>query len=120
MKINFECQDEYLGEEEMLAYLLTEGDCFLNDGWWYEKENKPWQKGMTTIHVNCGDTFGYACADSEDLLYSEISELYNFVQKNNKLGSMAWCIKKRKMKPIPERCRQIDSSGIWTIEELLK
>jgi hypothetical protein len=116
MKIHFECKDEYVGEEEMLAYLLIEGDCFLNDGWWEES----WHKGRTTIHVNCNDTFSYASADAEDISYSEISELYEFVKKDNKLGSMAWCIKKRKVKPIPERCKQIDASGIWTIEDLLK
>ena len=120
MKINFELDEEYVSEEEMLAYLIIQSDVYLNNGWWFKNDNKPWQEDYTTLHVNCSDTFAYASADGEDLKYSEIRELYEFVKAHNDLGAMAWCIKKRKVRPLEQRCKQIDASGIWTIEELLK
>jgi hypothetical protein len=85
--------------EHKLAHLLLEDVLFCNDGWWYETEGKPWQKGYISHHVNCNDVFAWGCADAEDITYNEIHELYEFWKKDPIWGSSVWCIKKRKQRP---------------------
>lgn len=107
--------------EHKLAHLLLEDVIFCNNGWWFEKEGKPWQKDYISHHVNCNDVFGWGCADSEDVTYSEINELYHdFWQKDPVWGPAAWCIKKRRRLPQPPVAKRMREAGIWNLEELVK
>jgi hypothetical protein len=113
-------ESDWTDPEHKLAHLLIEGEMFCNDGWWLIKEGKPWQEGYITHHVNCNDVFAWGCADSEDITYDKVGELYEMWKKDPIYGTAAWCIRKRKMmpqKPVEEAMRK---AGIWDLEELIK
>jgi hypothetical protein len=105
--------------EHKLAHLLLEDVIFCNNGWWYEEDGLPWQKDKVTLHVNCNDTFYYASADSEDITHGEINDLYEMWSKDNKYGATAWCVKKRKQKPLQLIIDEMTTLG-YNIEELIK
>jgi hypothetical protein len=115
MKIDFECNDEYLEVEQKLAYLILQDEIFCNNGWYDDS----WPKDKTTLHVNCNDTFGYACADSEDINYSEIEDLYEMNIKDPVWGTTLWCIKKRNCKPIIQIVESLKNAG-YKIEDYIK
>lgn len=90
---------EYSEIEFKLAHLILNGIVFCNDGWWYKEEGVQWKEGSISMHVNCNDVFAWGCADSEDLLYSEVNDLYDSWSKDPDWGVVLWCITKRKIKP---------------------
>ncbi len=107
-------------EEHILAYFLLDGTIFINNGWWYKEEGKQWPEDRITIHVNCNDVFAWGTADSEDITYSELKDLYEFVKKDPNLGSSAWCIKKRKQMPQKPLEEMFKKAKIWDLEDLIK
>ncbi len=102
--------------EEQIATLLTANVLFVNDGHW----RKDWPKDHISMHVLCNDVFAWGCADAEDILYSEIEDLYFMHLKDPKGGADAWCIKKRKQMPQEPVAKQIRQAGIWNLDELVK
>jgi len=102
-------------EEQMLAELISSGDVFINNGWW----DPTWKKDAITVHVVCNDTFAYACADTEDLPYNQIRNLYVLNKADPELGLVAWCIWRRKQRPIKIIEQMLMESGLYDIEELL-
>jgi len=122
--MNIEINDRWLEKDEWeieykLAHLLIERVIFVNDGWWYEKEDKPWKKGAISHHVNCNDIFAWGCADSEDIIFDEVSELYETWKKDKIWGAAVWCIKKRKARPQPPVEKDMIKAG-YDIDELIK
>lgn len=101
--------------EHKTAHLLLENVIFLNNGHWV----KDWPKDHTTIHVNCNDVFGWGCADAEDILHSEIGDLYEMWKKDSSWGPAVWCILKRKQMPQEPVEKLITDAGIWNLKELL-
>ena len=73
------------------------------------------------IHVICSDTFYYACADVETIGLSEIKELYRMWRKDPTIGSIAFCVKRRKLEPIPRVVKYIKEAGFdidsWDLEK---
>lgn len=73
------------------------------------------------IHVICSDTFYYACADVETIELSEIEELYRMWRKDPTIGSIAFCVKRRKLEPIPQVVKYIKEAGFdidsWDLEK---
>lgn len=111
--------NSYEDIEYKLAHLLIEGEIFCNNGWWHEKEGNHWPKDSITLHVICNDIFAWACADSEDITYSQIGDLYEMWQKDPMWGTAAWCIKKRKQMPQKPVLDRMTKAG-WNVEELIK
>lgn len=98
-----------------LRYLLSKDILVVNSFWW----KKDWPedaKKMISFGVNCSDTFNYACADAEELLYEELEDLYQHVIKDDIWGSTVWCIKKRQRKPILEICTELLKNPLWKDE----
>lgn len=112
--------EKYGSEDAALTFFLIKGIVFINNGWWNEEEGNPWPKDAITVHVGCNDTFGYACADSEDISYSELLELYSMYKKDPNDGVTAWCIKKRKQLPIKPVEEWMRKAGIWDLDLLSK
>lgn len=100
--------------EEILRLLLLEDIVFINNGWW----QKGWPVDAISVHLNCNDTFGWACADAEDVKYSDLKEIFEFYCRDEVWGPTAWCIKKRKMMPIPPVSERMQKAG-WNLEELI-
>ena len=95
-----------------LAYLLANDILIINDYWW----KKDWPedaKKMISFGVNCSDTFSYACADAEELLFSEIENLCLHVKADSTWGATVWCIKKRKIKPIEPIYQKLLQHELW-------
>lgn len=111
---------EHLEPEDYLKVLLCEDVLFINNGWWFEKENKPWQKDYITVHVNCNDVFAWGAADAENITYHELQDLYEHYKKDPNWGPAIWCIKKRKMKPQKPVEDSIIKLGIWDLKEIYK
>ena len=101
--------------EEMLRALLDADVIILNNGWW----NKDWPKDAITVAVICNDTFSYASADAEPLPFSEIEVLHSMMEKDPDWGVTAWCIKQRRMRPLPPIEKQMRSAGQWNIDALV-
>lgn len=110
---------EYDEVEYKLAHLILDDTIFCNNGWWYEKEGKPWQKDRTTLHVNCNDVFYWGCADAENICHGEIGDLYEMWKKDPMWGAAAWCIKKRKQMPQGPVADRMTKAG-WDLQELIK
>lgn len=64
-----------------LQYLLSNDILIVNNFWWKKEWPEDAQR-MTSLSVNCSDTFSYACANAEELLYEELEELYQHVIKD--------------------------------------
>jgi hypothetical protein len=118
--MNIEIDDELLEDsweeiESKVCHLLAEGVLLLSDGWW----KKDWPKGNITVHVNCNDVFAWGCADSEDVTFSEINQLYSMWKKDPIWGSAIWCIKKRNQPPQEPVKQEIMEAGIWCLQDYL-
>lgn len=111
-------EDEELSVEYKLAHLILEEEVFCNNGWWYKKEGIEWKEDAVSLHVNCNDFFYWGCADAEELLYHEISDLYKFWTKDKVYGSLAWCVKKRKQRPQPPVEKEMIKRG-YDIDSLI-
>jgi hypothetical protein len=83
---------------EMLAHLLINEVAFLNAHCAAMFKGGS-QEGIS-INVLCSDTFGYACADCERLDYDQIQNLYRMWRRDPLYGSIAWCVARRKDRPI--------------------
>ena len=101
-----------------LRYLLLNDILIINNFWWKKDWPEDAQR-MTSLSVNCSDTFSYACADAEELMFDELEDLYQHVIKDKIWGSTVWCIKKRKKKPISEIFNTLLTNLIWK-DELTK
>lgn len=90
----------------MLACLLLDDEIFMleSDG---------------TLWVNLNDTFGYACADGEQVAYDDIQALFDMWRLNHRFGLVAWAITKRKEAPILPIKQRLSEVG-FNVEELLE
>lgn len=65
-------------------------------------------------YVLCSDTFGYACADAEDIdSADELQALYEAWDADPRWGTTRWCILKRKRRPIREVVDGMKRDGAW-------
>ncbi len=85
--------------EHALAHLMINEVLFLNNHW-MEKEWPEDAKQTVNVLVICNDTFAYACADCERLPFKEIEPLYRMWQADPTWGPTAWCVMRRKERPI--------------------
>lgn len=109
--------NECFEEEYALAIFLMLDIVFTNTYWW-EKSWDEKARSITGLFVNCNDVFMWACAESEDLLFSEIKDLYEHFLLDRNTGSVVWCIKKRKMMPQKPFYDEIQKKGIWNLDEM--
>lgn len=110
---------EYFEEEKALAVLLANDQIVLNQHWWMKDKGWP-KEACETMYVGviCNDVFMYACADAEEMLFSDLEEVYEHYIKDPMWGTAVWCIKKRKQKPIKPVYDKIQKSGIWNLDDI--
>jgi len=106
--------------QEALALLLT------RDGLLYTL-SKDSAKPNMVIHVNCNDTFYYACADSEELPDPEWDHdgfwsFYDLVREHGGIGAIKWAALRRKQLPIGPHIKSLKELGLWDedLESLIK
>ena len=99
-------------ESKALARLLADDVVFLNNHWWAKDWPEEAQK-ITSLNVNCNDVFAWACADAEEMEYSEIRALYDLWDKDRDWGAAKWCAIKRNQKPQPPVIASMKKSGSW-------
>ena len=97
-----------------LAALLIDSVVFLGDNW-----HRPAVAGEISVNVICSDTFGYACADCETLPYAEIGRLYQLWRRDPRLGSTAWCVARRKERPISPVVKMLADGG-YDVDALVR
>ena len=102
---------------QALARLLAEQVIFLNDHWWCDDWPADAKK-MTSLNVNCNDVFAWACAEGEEMLYSELRDLYDHWEKDPSWGPAVWCCKKRNEMPQKPVYDMIQAAGIWDLESM--
>jgi hypothetical protein len=131
--------DEIVFEKEQaLALLLINEVVFLNSYWWKYKKLGKWiqdekrcemhvredatwseeESKIISLNVNCNDVFAWGCADAEELLYSEIQDLYDHWVKDPNWGAAVWCMKKRNELPQAPVYNMIQKSGIWDLDSM--
>lgn len=117
-----EYTSKYTGEtdfqqEEALALLLLNQVVFLNSYWW--EEDQPEEKReRISVSVECNDVFASGCADSEELPYEEIENLYKMYIKDPIWGTAIWCIQRRKQMPQKPVEKLIRKAGIWDLDSM--
>ena len=109
--------DDDFNENDALALLLINDVIILNENWW-QKEWPEEAKKTFALAVNCSDTFYYASADAEDLLYSELKDLYLHYKVDPAWGPTIWCCKKRNMLPMDALVKEIAAAGNWNLSEM--
>lgn len=98
--------------EKGLARLLANDVVHLNTNYW----KKEWpEEAQNTFYVGviCNDIFAWACADSEELPYSEIQNLYDLWYEDQVWGPAKWCAIKRNQKPQAPVIRDMKRDGAW-------
>lgn len=95
------------GEEDCdyelaLGHLLLNGDVFANSR----------KDGTIILYVGCNDIFAWACADAEDLPYSEVPALYRMAAISN-WGSSKWCCIRRNEKPQAPVVEFMKKAEVW-------
>lgn len=124
-----EISEEVIFDENYaLAHLLTAGQVFLNNHWWYaekhmreDEKHKAWPEAACktfSINVNCSDVFCWASADAEEVEYHELESLYEHYQKDPMWGTAVWCIKKRNEMPQKPVYNDIMKGGIWDLDSM--
>ena len=63
--------------------------------------------GKVNVSLNMNDTFGYACADAEDVLPEEFALVVELFEKFDYHGFTAWAAYKRKQDPNSWSCEPI-------------
>ena len=114
--IDVDVGDPDLESNIPLAHLLVNEVVFINSHWW-EKSWPEKAQDSVGVFVVCNDTFNYACADSEDLPYHCIMDLYKMWRKSP-LGPIVWCMMRRGYMPLPEVAQYIRNEGIWDLDSL--
>lgn len=97
-----------------LAVLLVDDVVLLGDNW-----HRPAVAGEISVSVICSDTFGYACADCETLPYVEIGRLYQLWRRDPRLGPTAWCVARRKERPISPVVKMLADGG-YDVDALVR
>lgn len=117
-RIQAHADTEMVFEDHMaLGHMLINEVIFINNHWWQKEWPEPCQK-MISLNVNCNDVFAWACADSEELPYAEVENLYRMWRKDPMWGSAVWCMIQRRQMPQKPVEDQIRRAGIWDLESL--
>lgn len=108
--------DKMMLEEGMALALLLINDVVMVGGFTRPLNPPPDWAPAITIAAKCSDTFGYACADAEDVPQTEIEPLYRWFRKDPVYGPIMWCITRRKCLPIQPVLESLKARGLWTEE----
>lgn len=101
IKINFgkhagdpQAQVDYLRK---LIFLAAHDIIFFST---YNEETGDWEDDHPVPCLNCSDTFGYACADSEHFRESDVDLIIEMWQKFGSDGLNAWSASQREYPPV--------------------
>lgn len=102
----------HFSRERALSTLLLEEVIYINDHRW--RKYWPWEAQRTTsLSVQCGDFFDYACSDVEEVSVSQLQELYDMWMEDRKWGAKKWCALRRWKLPLPSIAAEMKACGAW-------
>jgi hypothetical protein len=105
---------EYFDENLAVKELIDSGLLFVNYRRYYCDWEKILKPPTIVLYLSCSDTFGYACADAEDVSSeAELEKLYKYYKLNPVWGSTLFCIEKRRQKPIEPVIEKLKGLGLW-------
>lgn len=105
--------DLYECDENKLAYLLFHEILFINTA----KDPK-----TICLFVNCSDCFVWGSCDAEDIMSSELEDLWQCILKFGRLwGGCVWTCFKRNLQPQKAVKIELQKIGIWNSDiEMLR
>ena len=104
---------EYWDEEGILQYFLNKEIVFINQRRYLHPECLETGGETIVLFVNISDTFGYSCADGEDITRKDLPILFKLYKEYGYLGVVKWASKKRKRKPIKEYIEMLKEEELW-------
>lgn len=110
-------EEQIFEPDEAIALLLVEGVLFTNS-YWFKKDWPEDAQRKTGIFVNCNDLFAWASADSTEIDWEEIQDLYDHYLKDPFWGPSVWCCKKEKLMPQKPVADKIREAGIWDLDSM--
>ena len=108
-------QDPVFDPDLAIARLVAEGVLILNTCRWNEEWPKETQEAVI-LGVDCSDFFTPDSADAEEILYSEVRELYDLWAESPYWGPLKWCAVKRNVRPTPPIVEVMMRAGVWSDE----
>lgn len=102
---------EFEDKEALTWLMVRDVISHINNHWWEEEWPKEAQATLM-LGVNVGDTFIYACSDSEEVNYTDIKSLLLWSLFSPKYGPVIWASIKRNEKPLVEWIEWMESDGI--------
>ena len=103
---------ENYDEEGMVLYLLQKGRLLCNGRKYLDEKGVVYPETIVLFLI-CNDTFGWACADAEEIAYNELPELYKAVKADERYGDTKWVCKKRNLQPQQPLIEIMKEAGVW-------
>lgn len=79
----------------------------------YENEKETQENTKVTLEIRCGDSFVYACSDSEEVELDEIPFLLECLEDYPEWGGLRFICIKRKEKPLIELIEMMQETDAW-------
>lgn len=90
--------EEVYEEPGMLAVLIANNLIHMNAPWWEKSWPEDAKRGFY-VGLNMNDVFAWGCADSEEIKFDELKDVYMHFEKNPEWGPVIWASKKRRQLP---------------------
>ena len=105
--------EEVCNDELALSILLKNNVLFCNERHYSQNPDGKSEGSTIVLFVICNDIFAWACADAEDLPFSEIPKLYRMWEKDKIYGPAKWCCIRRNEKPQQPMIDYMKKEGAW-------
>lgn len=93
--------------DAILQWLISQDLIVMNKHWWLEGESE-YCKELTYLGMNANDFFFPGCADAEEILFSDFSDIAKFQLMDPKNGINIWLCLARKQ--LPEKGLNLNDS----------
>ncbi len=93
---------------DYLMFLMAEGEVFINNGWWKEKDG--WPKDQVTLHLHAGEM---------EINFADLQSIYEICRADPVYGTSAWAIARLQAPPAHRFRESLEAAG-WDVQGLLE